>query len=50
MSSSQATVSAGVVSVLVSLYERMSEGMQAFEEFQGELEDYLLSQNAGFLA
>jgi hypothetical protein len=27
----------------------MSEAVQAFEELQDELEDYLLSQDAGFL-
>ena len=49
MSSSPAAVSADTVSVPVSLLQRISEALQAFEKLQDELEDYLLSQDAGFL-
>jgi hypothetical protein len=38
------------VSVPVSLLQKMSKAAQAFEAFQDELEDYLLSQDAAFLA
>lgn len=50
MSSSPAVSSTDMVAIPVSLLQRMSEAVQAFEEFQDELEDYLLSQNADFLA
>ncbi len=38
------------VSIPVSLLQKMSEAAQAFEVFQGALEDFLLSQNTTFLA
>jgi hypothetical protein len=38
------------VSIPVSLLQKMSEVAQAFDAFQDELEDYLLSQNDDFLA
>lgn len=38
------------VSIPLSLLQKMSEAAQAFEAFQDELEDYLLSQDAAFLA
>lgn len=38
------------VSIPVSLLQKMSEAAQAFEVFQDELEDFLLSQDAAFLA
>ena len=39
-----------VVPVPVSLLHKMSEMADAFEAFQDELEDYLLSEDAAFLA
>ncbi len=41
---------ADTISVPVSLLQRMSEAVQVFEEFQDELEDYLISQDTDFLA
>jgi hypothetical protein len=38
------------VSIPTSLLLKMSEAAQAFETFQDELEDYLLSQDNGFVA
>jgi len=38
------------VSVPVSLLEKMVEAARAFEAFEEELEDYLLSQGAAFVA
>lgn len=38
------------VSVPVSLLQKMSETARAFETFQDELEDFLLSQDVAFLA
>lgn len=38
------------VSIPVSLLKRISEAAQVFEEFQNELEDYLLSQDSDFVA
>ncbi len=38
------------VPVPVSLLHKMSEVADAFEAFQDELEDYLLAQDAAFLA
>lgn len=38
------------VSIPVSLLQKMSEAARVFETFQDELEDYLLSQDAAFLA
>ncbi len=43
-------VAVDMVSIPVSLLQRMSEVVQAFEEFQDELEDYLLSQDSDCLA
>ena len=40
---------ADTVSIPVSLLQKVSEAAQAFDVFQGELEDYLLSQNDDFL-
>lgn len=37
------------VSVPITLLQKMSEAAEAFEAFQNELEDYLLSQDADFL-
>ena len=42
-------VAAGMISIPVSLLHRMSEAVQVLEEFQDELEDYLLSQDTAFL-
>jgi len=42
-------VSADIVSIPVSLFQKMSEAARAFDLFQGELEDYLLSQDDDFL-
>lgn len=39
-----------MVSIPVSLLQKMSEAAQAFEIFQDELEDFLLSQDTAFLA
>ncbi|HEM60853.1 MAG TPA: hypothetical protein ENO24_01040 [Chloroflexi bacterium] len=39
-----------VVPVPLSLLHKMSEVADAFEAFQDELEDYLLSQDPAFLA
>lgn len=50
MSSSPAAVPVDTVSAPISLLRRMSEAVEAFEELQDELEDYLLSQDPGFLA
>jgi len=41
---------AEVVPVPLSLLHKMSEVADAFEAFQDELEDYLLSQDGSFLA
>ena len=38
------------VAIPFSLLQKMSEAARAFEAFQDDLEDYLLSQDAGFLA
>jgi len=38
------------LSVPVSLLEKMAEAAWALEAFEDELEDYLLSQNAAFVA
>ncbi len=38
------------VSIPTSLLLKMSKAAQAFEAFQDELEDYLLSQDNGFVA
>ena len=38
------------VSIPLSLLQKMSEAAQALEEFQDELEDYLLFQDPAFLA
>ncbi len=40
----------GTISIPTSLLLKMSEAAQAFEVFQDELEDYLLSQDNGFVA
>jgi hypothetical protein len=50
VSDSPAAVPTDTVSVPSSLLRRMSEAVQAFEELQDELEDYLVSQDASFLA
>lgn len=39
-----------VVSIPVSLLQKMSDAAVAFEAFWDELEDYLLSQDTAFLA
>jgi hypothetical protein len=39
---------AGLVSIPVSLLQKMSEAVEAIDGFQDELEDYLLSQDASF--
>ena len=39
-----------MVSIPVSLLQKMSEAANTFETFRDELEDYLLSQDAAFLA
>jgi len=39
-----------VISIPVSLLEKMSEAARAFEEAQDELEDYLLAHDEDFLA
>ena len=38
------------VSIPISLLQKMSEATRTFEAFQDELEDYLLSRDAAFLA
>lgn len=38
------------VSLPVSLLQKMVEAARAFEAFEDELEDYLLSQDAAFVA
>jgi hypothetical protein len=38
------------VSIPIALLQKISEAARAFETFQDELEDYLLSQDAAFLA
>ena len=38
------------VSIPISLLQKMSEAAWAFEAFSDEMEDYLLSQDAAFLA
>jgi hypothetical protein len=38
------------VSVPVSLLEKIVEAARALEDFEGELEDYLLSQDDAFVA
>lgn len=50
MSNSYAAIPGDTVCVPVSLFRRMSEAVQAFEDLQDELKDYLLSQDAGFQA
>jgi len=40
----------GTVSIPISLLQKMSEAAGAFEAFGDEMEDYLLSQDAAFLA
>ncbi len=42
--------STDTVTVPRSLLQKMSEAAQAFEAFQDDLEDYLLAQDADFLA
>ena len=39
-----------MVSIPISLLQKMSEAAGAFEAFGDEMEDYLLSQDAAFLA
>ena len=41
---------ADTVSIPISLLQKMSEAAEAFEAFWDELEEYLLSQDAAFLA
>ena len=43
-------VAVDTVFIPVSLLQKMSEAAQAFEAFQDELEDYLLSQDTALLA
>lgn len=38
------------VTIPLSLLQKMSKAARAFEEFQDDLEDYLLAQDADFLA
>jgi hypothetical protein len=44
------TIAIDTLAIPISLLEKMSEAVELFVAFQDELEDYLLSQDAAFLA
>jgi len=44
------TIAVDTLAIPISLLEKMSEALELFVAFQDELEDYLLSQDAAFLA
>ncbi len=44
------TIVVDTLAIPISLLQKMSEALELFETFQDELEDYLLSQDAAFLA
>lgn len=44
------TIVVDTLAIPISLLEKLSEALELFVAFQDELEDYLLSQDAAFLA